>query len=95
MVNMWCAHTLMLTKADAHRGADHHRISENRLAGEYRNDFRHERKAGNNQDVDFRMSEDPEEVHPERCGSAGLGIKEMAAQIAIDQQHDLRRRQAA
>ena len=92
-MNMWCAQTLMLTKADADRGRDHHRISENRFAGKYRNDFRHEGKARNDQDVDFRMSEYPEEVHPEHGRATGLGIEEMAAQIAIDEQHDLRRRQ--
>ena len=31
MVNMWCAHTLMLTKADEDGGADHDGVSENRL----------------------------------------------------------------
>ena len=50
-------------------------------------------KAGNDEDVDFRMTEDPEEVHPERGRSARLRVEEVAAQIAVDEQHDLRRRQ--
>ena len=37
------------------------------------------------------MPEDPEEVHPEYGGAAGLRIEEVPAEIAIDQQHDLRR----
>src|SRR5580698_10559366 len=39
------------------------------------------------------MSKDPEEVHPENCRSAGLGIEEMASQVSIDEQHDLSGRQ--
>ena len=46
----------------------------------------------NDQNVNFRMSEDPKEVHPEHSRAAGLGIEEMASQIPIDQQHDLRSR---
>ena len=50
-------------------------------------------KARNDQNVDFRMSEDPKEVHPEHSRATGLGIEEMASEIPIDQQHDLRSRQ--
>ena len=91
MVNMWCAHTLMLTKAMHTVAADHDRVSEDRFARKDRNDFRHEREARHDQDVDFGMSEDPEEMHPEDGRPAGLGIEEVAAQVSVDQQHDLRR----
>ena len=39
------------------------------------------------------MTEDPEEVHPEHGGAPGLRVEEMSAKIAVDRQHDLRRRQ--
>ncbi len=39
------------------------------------------------------MAEDPEEVNPDDCGAAGLRVEEVAAQVAIDQQHDLRGRE--
>src|SRR6266478_1304563 len=80
------AHT---DECDAHGCGNHHRIPEDWLARKDGNDFRHESKTRNDQNVDFRMSKDPKEVHPEDCRSAGLSIKEMASQISIDQQHDL------
>ena len=52
-------------------------------------------KGGNDQDVHFRMSKNPEEVHPKHCGTSGLRVKEVSAEIAIDAEHDLRRRQRA
>ena len=39
------------------------------------------------------MAEDPEEVLPEDRRAAGLRVEEVRAQEAIEQQHDLRRRQ--
>ena len=36
------------------------------------------------------MAEDPEEMHPHHGRASGLGIEEMRAQIAVEQQHDLR-----
>src|ERR1700676_377245 len=39
------------------------------------------------------MSENPEEMHPHHGGASSLGVEEMAAEVAVDQQHDLRRRQ--
>ena len=38
------------------------------------------------------MSEDPEEMHPDNGGASRLGVEEMSAKIAVDQQHYLRRR---
>ena len=77
-------------ESDANGGANHDRIPEDRLAGKDRNDFGDERKARNDQDVDLWMTEDPEEVHPDRCRAARLGVEEMTAEIAVDEQHDLR-----
>ena len=80
-------------EADGERGRHHDGVAENRLAREHRNDLGDEGEAGNDQDVHFGMAEDPEEVHPDDGRAAGLGVEEVAAQVAIDQQHDLRRRQ--
>ena len=89
MVNMWCAHTLMLTKpmqTVAATMTGYPKIGLRENTGMI-SDMK--AKAGNDQDVDFRMSEDPEEVHPQHGRAAGLRIEEMASQIPIDQQHDL------
>src|SRR5262249_25059687 len=61
-------------ESDEDGGADHHRVSEDRFAREDGNDFGDKGEGGEDQDVDFGMPEDPEEMHPERGGSAGLGI---------------------
>ena len=78
---------------DRDRGPHHHRVAEDRLAGKHRDDFGDESEGRDDQDVDFGMSEDPEEMHPDHRRTSGLRVEEMSAQVAIDQQHDLRRGQ--
>ena len=85
----------MADEPDADRGRHHDRIAEDRLAREDRNDLGHEGKGRDDQHVDFGMAEDPEEVHPDDRRTAGLRVEEVAAQVAVDQQHDLRRGQRA
>src|ERR1700730_10132291 len=68
-------------ESNADRRGDHHRISEDRLAGENRNDFRNEGESRNDQYVDFRVTENPEEVHPENGGASCLRVKEMPAKV--------------
>ena len=91
MVNMWCAHTLMLTKAmqtvaPTITGYPKIGLRENTGIISETN-----AKARNNQDVDLWMPKDPEKVHPQSGRAARLRIKEMPAQIAVDEQHDLSR----
>ncbi len=80
MVNMWCAQTLMLTKRDADGGAHHYRVSKNRFARKYRNNFRYKRKAGNDQDINLWMSKNPEEVHPQTLRSLPPAYQRSARQ---------------
>ena len=82
-------------ESDGHGRGDHHRVTEDRLAGEDRNDLGRDRKRRNDEHVDFRVAEDPEEVHPDDGGSTRLRIEEVRAEVAIEQQHDLRRGQRA
>ena len=82
-------------EADANRGGDHRRIAEDRFAREDGDDLVGEGESGQDEDVDLGMAEDPEEVHPENGGAAGLRVEEVAAQIAIDAEHDLRGRERA
>ncbi len=86
MVNMWCAHTLRLTKPMQTVAPDHDGVSENRLPRKYRNDFGAERESRDNENIDLRMPENPKEVHPEYGRAPGLRVKEMAAEIAINEQ---------
>src|SRR5271167_3930788 len=77
-------------KADGNGSEHHDRVAENGFAREHRNDFRSESEGWEYQDIDFRVAKDPEEVHPDHGGTAGLGVEEMRSKIPVDQQHDLR-----
>ena len=48
---------------------------------------------GQDQNVDLRMPEHPEEMLPQHRVAARLRVEEVRAQKAIEQQHDLRGRQ--
>src|SRR6266403_1115755 len=88
----------MRPNAEAHEsdGAgsrNHDRVAEDRLAGKDRDDFGGEREGGDDQDIDFRVSEDPKEVHPEDRRTAGLSVEEMRTGEAVEQEHYLSGRQ--
>ena len=78
---------------DRDGGADHRGVAEHRLAREDRDDLGREAEAGQHQHVDLGVAEDPEEVLPQHRRAAGLRVEEVRAEIAVEQQHDLRGRQ--
>src|SRR5260370_10289396 len=80
-------------EGDCHTSCHHDGITEDGLAGEYWNDLGDVSERGDHQNVNFRMAEDPEEVHPQYGGAPRLSVEEVSAQIAVDSEHDLRRRQ--
>ena len=82
-------------KADGDGSCHHRRIAENGFAREDGNDLVGESKSGQDEDVDLRVAEDPEKMHPQNRRAAGLGIEEMPAKVAVDEQHDLRRSKRA
>src|SRR6266404_2400736 len=71
-------------ECDRARCRDHHRVTENHLAREYRDDLGGERECRDDQDVNFRMTEDPKEVLPQDGGAPGLGIEEVCAEEAVE-----------
>ncbi len=52
--------------ADGDHGVGHAEIAEHRLLGEGRDDLADDAEAGNDEDVHFRMAEEPEQVLPEQ-----------------------------
>ena len=68
---------------DGDHGADHRDAAENRFARENRNDLGQHGETREDQDVDFRVAEDPEKMLPQNGRSAGLRIEEVGAQIAV------------
>src|SRR5277367_6419355 len=80
-------HVLMM---DSTFPGNHHRIAEYRLAREDWDNLRCHGECREHQNVNFRMPEDPEEVHPEHCRASGLRVEEVAAEVAVHHQHELR-----
>src|SRR5712664_2933742 len=78
-------------EGNADRCGDHYGIAENRFAGKNRDDLGSKAERGKNEHVDFRMAENPEEVHPHYRRASCLRVKEMSAEVTVDKQHDLRR----
>ena len=52
-------------EADEERGRDHEAVGEDAAAGEVGEHHRREAHAGQDGDVDLRVSEEPEEMEPE------------------------------
>src|SRR5580704_167714 len=69
----------------------HYRISKDGLAREHRDNLGHKCEGRNDQNVDFRMCENPEEMHPQYGGATRLCVEKMGAQKAVERKHDLRR----
>ena len=82
-------------EADGDRRSDHGGIAEDGLAREDGDDLVGEGEGGQDEDVDLGMAEDPEEVHPQDGGAAGLGVEEVRAEVAVEHEHDLRGGQRA
>ena len=80
---------------DTDRGRHHDGVAEDRFAREDGDDLGRKGEGGDHEHVDLGVAEDPEEVHPHDRRTARLRVEEVAAQVAVDEQHDLRRRERA
>src|SRR5688572_14674913 len=72
---------------DRHHGVRHAEIAEHRLFRERGHNLADHSEAGENQNVDFRMAEEPEQMLEENRIAAGLGNKKAGAKIAVGQKH--------
>ena len=73
--------------ANGHHGVGHAEITEDRLLGEGGDDVADDAEARQNQDVDFRMAEEPEQMLEQDRVTTGCGFKERGAEVAVGQQH--------
>jgi hypothetical protein len=77
---------------DGDARGDHERVAEDRLAAEDRDDLRHDPEGREDQDVDLRVTEDPEQVLPQqRIRSLG-DVEEVGVEQAVHHQQDQRHR---
>ena len=75
-------------EADGRAGEDHERVAEQRLAAEDREHLGHDAEAGQDEDVDLRVPEDPEQVLPQERVRAGLHVEERGPEQALEvEQH--------
>ena len=72
---------------NGHHGIGHAEITENRLLGKGGNDVADDAKAGQDQNIHFRMTEEPEQMLEQDRVTAARRIKEGGAKIAVCQQH--------
>ncbi len=73
--------------ADPHGGGDHRAVAEQRLAGEGRDHLREYAERWQYQDVDLRVTPDPEQVHVHHRVAAGIDRKEVKPEVSVEQQH--------
>ena len=72
--------------ADGDPGKDNRFVPKQRLAREDRNDLGDNPEGRQDQDIDLRVAEEPEQVLPEQRVAALGDVVEMGAQQAVEQQ---------
>ncbi len=87
MVKKWCSQTMKERTQIDHGRGDHRAVAEQRLAGEGRDDLGKDAERRQDQDVDLRMTPDPEQVHVHHRVAAGVDREEVEAEITVEQQH--------
>jgi hypothetical protein len=73
--------------ADRDHGVGHAEVAEDRLAREGRDDVADDAETGQDQDVHFRVTEEPEQVLEEDRVTAVFRREEGRAKVAVGQQH--------
>src|SRR5439155_14728292 len=69
-------------------------VAEDRLAREDGQDLGDDAEGRQDEDVDLRMAEGPEEMLPEERVAAVFRLEEARAEVAVEEEEDRRRRQA-
>ena len=95
VANMWCAHTPQPRKPIAMPGEHDDRVAEQRLAREHRKDLGDDAHAREDEDVHLGMAEDPEQVLVHQRIAAGGRVEEVRVEVAVHEDHDQRRGDAA
>ena len=72
LTNRWCCQTRKLEQRDPEHPGDREPVAPERLAREHRQDLEHDPEAGQREDVDLRVAEEPEQVLVEVRAAAGL-----------------------
>jgi hypothetical protein len=85
--NMWWPQTTQERNAIPIIENGHRVVAEDRLPREDREDVGRDAHGGQDQDVDLRVAEEPEEVLPEERLAAARGVEEVRPGHAVEQQH--------
>ena len=76
--------------ADENHGIGHAQVPEDRLPGEGGDHLADDAEGRNDDDVDFRMAEEPEQMLPEDRIAAARHVEERGAEITVGEQHGQR-----
>jgi len=74
-------------EADGHHGVGHGQVTEHRLARERRDDVADDAEARQDQDVHFRVPEEPEQVLVHDRVAAAGGVEEVRVEVSVREQH--------
>ncbi|MET3868980.1 hypothetical protein ABIC20_006289 [Methylobacterium radiotolerans] len=72
---------------DDHQRVDHRGVAEQALAAEGRGDLREHPEGGQDQDVDLRVTPDPDQVEVQHGVAAEVVREEVRADVAVERQH--------
>ena len=78
---------------DARGGRGDRLVAEDGLAREHGQDLGEDAEGGQHEDVDLGVPEEPEQVLPQQRRAALVGVEEVRAEVAVQQQHRDRRGQ--
>ena len=95
VANMWWTHRPKRQEAGADGGEHDPGIADDRALREGRHDHRHQRDRRQEDDVDLRMAEDPEQVLPQQRVAAARRDRRTASRTAAPSRTGCRRRSAA
>ena len=83
VVNMWCAQTPKLMKAGGKQGEDDQLVADQLGLRERRDHHRDQARRGKEDDVDFGVAEEPEQVLPQHRIAAARGVEERPVERAL------------
>jgi hypothetical protein len=88
VVNMWWTQSPKLRTPSASRRRHDPAVAQQRRACHHRQDHRDHPGGGQEDDVDFRMAEEPEEVLPQQAVAPVLGLEEGHPEGALELEQD-------
>jgi len=75
-------------ETNQHCRKDHRRVTEKTFTSKRRNDFRENTECWQDQDINFRVTKDPEEMFPNDDVPARCRVKEVSTEESLERQEE-------